>query len=425
MKKIKYFYMVSFLLFLAIMSCAENYYPEVAAWRNQRKGRGYSYAQSWWNYKEDYLLNNGLKHYGTHDWIAESALQILYEKCYNQFIEALYINTNDLKWWYLLGTEVPDSRLSYQVYLLTRCQNWVTNVIGGVYSDHRLRFETFDSEPTGALLSYVDNVAGLVGESFSWRDCQRAAYLLGVMCHLIADASYYPHVKNIQEDGALHDIRYASCVQMLTNTIYPLRTTTDFFSDIGVDLSVGFPLDHKELPSLAVREAARITRWGTSYYLDAADMHYLFYPKTEYWPLLPGSTVDIDYEKINTWTMVTRAQINLDTTAKRYFDTVGHSLYLAIYHAAAAMNYLIDIYYIDCDCTGQQGEDGQMEREIEPMGERIDEAASLKTELELFDFMGAFGVVMTLAAISIVKKLNELAKLHDIKSLEKLLSPIN
>ena len=424
MKKIKYFYLVSFLLFLAIMSCAENYYPKVAAWRNQKKAL-ITYAQTWWNFKDDYLSNNGVKHYGTHDWVAELALQVLYEKCYNQFIEALYTNTNNLKWWYLLGTEIPDSRLSYQVYLLTSCQNWVTNVMGGVGVSHNLRFETVSSEPTGPLLSSVDYAAGLVGESFSWHDCQRAAYFLGALCHLIADATYYPHVNSIPEYNAMYDRRYENCVQELTNTIYPLRTAMDFFSDIGVDLLVDFPLDHKEIPSLAVREAARITRWGTSYYLDAVDMHYLFYPKTEYWPLSSGSTVDIDYQKINTWTMLTRAQINLDPVAESYFNTVGHSLYLAIYHSAAAMNYLIDTYYIDCDCTGQQGEDGPMQREKEPMGDKIDEAASLKTELELFDFMGAFGVVMTLAAISIVKKLNELAKLHDIKSLEKLLSPFN
>ncbi|MFW9948359.1 MAG: hypothetical protein ACFFDX_16145 [Candidatus Odinarchaeota archaeon] len=46
-------------------------------------------------------------------------------------------------------------------------------------------------------------------------------------------------------------------------------------------------------------------------------------------------------------------------------------------------------------------------------------------KLDLFDFMGAFGAVMTLAAINVVKKLNELVKVHDIKQFEKLLSPLH
>ena len=59
------------------------------------------------------------------------------------------------------------------------------------------------------------------------------------------------------------------------------------------------------------------------------------------------------------------------------------------------------------------------------MGDRLDKTLTEENsiQLDLFDFMGTFGVVMTLAAISVVKKLNELAKINDIKSLEKLLSP--
>lgn len=61
------------------------------------------------------------------------------------------------------------------------------------------------------------------------------------------------------------------------------------------------------------------------------------------------------------------------------------------------------------------------------MGDRFDKTLTEENsiQLDLFDFMGAFGVVMTLAAINVVKKLNELAKVHDIKQFEKLLSPLH
>jgi hypothetical protein len=113
----------------------------------------------------------------------------------------------------------------------------------------------------------------------------------------------------------------------------------------------------------------------------------------------------------------------LRADTKSYFDTLEHNLNTAIYYSAVALNYLIGNQ--GCDCSGGQGEDGSMQRVKEPMGDRLDKTLTDENsiQLDLFDFMGAFGVVMTLAAISVVKKLNELAKINNIKDLEKLFSP--
>lgn len=404
---------MAFLFFVSVISCTGNYCPKTVAWRNQRVlGTGYKYAMTPINYEGDYLLNTGYQYYGTHDWIAESVIEVLYLKANNEFITKLHNNVDDMKWWFLLGTEVPDS--NYQVYLLTSCQNLVSNTF--VYGkSHKLRFlETSPLTPTGSLLTYVDNVAQIVGESFSWNDCQRAAYYLGALCHLISDATYYPHIYVIPEYDAYKDRQMLDCINFLSDTPYTHRSSIDFFTDSEV-LGV-FPINFKEMPRQAVIQAGIATRWGSSYYLGAEALHYSFYPDKKFWPIDPSSGIlkNPDYKQIQGWTSLTRAQINLDLEAKRYFDSLEHDLNVAIFHSAAAMNNLIHDYYHNCGCTGEQGEDGQMQRVKEPMGDRLDNAQKDENSVELgfFDFMGWFGVVMTLSALKIVKKLNELLKLN-------------
>lgn len=71
-------------------------------------------------------------------------------------------------------------------------------------------------------------------------------------------------------------------------------------------------------------------------------------------------------------------------------------------------------FYQGCGCEGELGEDRPMQRANEPMGVRWDKTLTdvNSIQLGLFDFMGGFGVIMTLTALKIVKKLNELIKLH-------------
>ena len=93
-------------------------------------------------YISDYSFNGGLHHYATHDWIAERALEILYEEGLGLlppnariFIERLYSLTDPLRlrFHYLLGTEAPDLKMSYSApgdIILFDCDGEVFSLSG-------------------------------------------------------------------------------------------------------------------------------------------------------------------------------------------------------------------------------------------------------------------------------------------------------
>ena len=123
------------------------------------------------------------------------------------------------------------------------------------------------------------------------------------------------------------------------------------------------------------------------------------------WPRQEG------YSYYESWSQVERTAINSENgIAKSYFDTVEHHLNTAIYYSAAVINKLL-VNYETCDCDDDPGDDGDYNGGGFNGGETIEKINKKEdTELETVAFMGGVGVLFSLIAIGIVKKLNTLAK---------------
>ena len=193
----------------------------------------------------------------------------------NQLVSDIYNNINNLKWWFLLGTEIPDSRYSYALTLRTSCNNIVSSNKFG--TSHQLSY----SGPTYSLVTLCPlarellKVTTLASEGLLKHDCQFFAYYAGALVHLISDATYYPHLYS----AGNNDLQLMYRVTYLTDTIYLQESPYEFFNiDEASYYFDGF--DEAE-PSLALFRAGLDTRCGNTYqmsftsqlYKDAAFMY--------------------------------------------------------------------------------------------------------------------------------------------------------
>ncbi len=415
------------ILFLSGLS----YTPNASAWKNGRNFEGmkaHGFTPLYYGF--DYLTMAGSHVYGTHDWIAESALQLLYEQCaanqqYGVFVQRLY---GDLRYWYLLGSEIPDSRPKYDVddgsftqgYLVnikTQCDNWVSN--REIHnSDHSVSFTSIDPLRATKFRLQTGTIAAtnLIQQGFMLRDCQWLAYYMGALTHFIADASYYPHVLRGWDgwEDSKRDPKFSLYVNMLTNTIYPNRLPTEFFNID--DARLKFDQSDMLAPSEAVYRTCVDTRygnsqtlmneigggWSTSEFLDATELHDIWVGNNP-WPE--------DYEECETWTLATRIQLEaLNTQNIYYFNTIEHDLNTAIYYLTCALNWLLFKYFTNCDCTGEVAADGMINEIYHEQADWLaDEEgpweAAWLAKYEMSNMISIFGLVMALISVSVVKKL--------------------
>ncbi len=166
MKKLKFLLIsIVFLSFLWII-------PLCVAWKNE------SYA----NYPDNFDYEND---YGTHDWIADAALDSLLKED-----ESSWGWLNERKEIFLLGTEAPDNG-----DLKTTLDGETVEGFGDTAKHHIY----FDQE--GSVISDEDDSAkraeecgDLAKESKEKEKFEVAAFYLGAMAHYIADMGMYSHV---------------------------------------------------------------------------------------------------------------------------------------------------------------------------------------------------------------------------------------
>jgi hypothetical protein len=142
--------------------------------------------------------------YGTHDWLAEHALDFLPEH-YRIWIDK-HFNA------YLLGTEAPDnSKLNFMDY--------------SSYGDTRKHHIYFLADASG-IVSGEDDAALRAQEEYEKakraldsQDFQSAAYYSGSMSHYIADVAVFGHVmgKNSPWGNEKHHSDYEKYVQRRTD----------------------------------------------------------------------------------------------------------------------------------------------------------------------------------------------------------------
>ncbi|MFX1312265.1 MAG: hypothetical protein ACFFHD_06600 [Promethearchaeota archaeon] len=375
------------LFFLALYFFAPllHYSSSTIAWRNN------SYILGWPSY---YSSEN----YGTHDWIAETAITILHNAYFYEFgespefINKIVSNYANMKDYFLAGTEAPDACKYNSYWIETLCKNWIESKFIPRYY-HKLRF---DGSTEGCIQRSLCILAKELGQwvdyGFNLHDGQYAAYFLGAMCHAIADATFYTHLI----DGTQGWQTYATNVQYFTSTPISQRITGQgFFSTNEAQNTVSIVIKIK--PDKATEEAGRVVmfaKWGD--YYDPYGMDY-YYPK-------PGSTIN-QWEKasnligkpIGNWIMSDWVQIESDVVCYNYFKTIENHLNVAIFYCAAAINELQQ-YWKGYDC---QPTEEDLKGHPPAFGNKEADAnkAEIKVKLRQFEAFFAFGLTGTLLSL--------------------------
>ncbi|GAH48697.1 unnamed protein product, partial [marine sediment metagenome] len=183
----------------------------VFAWRNGLHTIGTSHGTVGSKpislYKGDYTkaiaADTMRDYYGSHDWIAESALELLYNlRSSHGFLSQLWDinNPDNLRFYYLYATELPDSFLLPSTFT-TRCgfkfelKHFLTAT-----AHNRLRFyddpssQFYKQLQDDSACQSANSLYNQIVLAFEDNDCQRAAAFIGALMHVISDATYYPHM---------------------------------------------------------------------------------------------------------------------------------------------------------------------------------------------------------------------------------------
>jgi len=204
MKRIKYVHMVSgLMLFGIILSISTS---AAVAWSNGTHQVGYDIGKGVRDpipiYYADYInpvgANTKRVYYGTHDWIAESALELLYYvRPGNIFLNRLRVEptTNKmLKIYFLYGSEIPDT-YSLSPRFVTDCDyQFIRSTFPLQYKHTQSYFNGDGSPRDDTAARAADNLFHQVVLAFEAKDCQRAAAYIGAIMHVISDATMYNHV---------------------------------------------------------------------------------------------------------------------------------------------------------------------------------------------------------------------------------------
>jgi hypothetical protein len=222
MKKIIIFLIISILFFQFI--------PLIYAWGNN----SYGYNEIDYDYNTDY---------GTHDWIADKALSILYND-----------NLESWKWLmerrtiFLIGTESPDNS---DVFMIL---NEITVEGFGDTVNHHIYFNeggTIFEDDAGLRAKTCGDIAN---SYINENKYDIASFYLGAMCHYIGDMGMYSHTSrnNISPDYINFDLHHSD-IESYTNT-----RTNDF-----TNLNEFFQFSSFTIENKAPYEVAKELAWDT------------------------------------------------------------------------------------------------------------------------------------------------------------------
>ncbi|MHA1291253.1 MAG: zinc dependent phospholipase C family protein [Promethearchaeota archaeon] len=266
------------------------------AWKNG----SYAYNKLDYDYEEDF---------GTHDWIASAALDVLLEDDHSQWSWL-----EERKEIYLLGTEAPDNG-----DLETHLDGETVEGFGDTAKHHVYYNEDgsiANNEDDGALRA--KSCGDLADQCMEDNKLDQAAFYFGAMTHYIADLSMYAHIaeNNVAPyytDFDEHHAQVEGYVQTRTNEYDNLEEFFEFF-DIDVDekkpydaaIDLGWDTYKDPDPSESINR-------------DAKWLHDNFFTDWE------DNKDDCDKDT---------------TTHQLYYDRIEENLNNAIEAIVAAMNYI-------------------------------------------------------------------------------------
>ena len=144
--------------------------------------------------------------------------------------------------------------------------------------------------------------------------------------------------------------------------------------------------------------------WTITEYIDATELHDMWVSSNRPWPE--------NKDGCDLSTKATRAFLEGQHLSwANYFWTIEHDLNACVYYLACALNWVLNENFVNCDCTGEVGNDGLMEYYTQAEAdwvaneEGVWEAGWL-VKYQLANIMSMFGLVMALIAVSVVKRLD-------------------
>ena len=286
----------TFGLILAVL-IVNLYVGSVSAWKNG-------------SYADDPAEYNYVDHYGSHDWIADYALQAL-----------MAINSSEWQWLedrkeiYYVGTEAPDNS-GIDIIL-------DGDVIEG-YGDTTYHHVYFNED--GTIKDNEDDSAirakwcgDWADVSYSDGDFDKAAFYLGAMTHYIADLAMYAHiVPNYEDPYNLNFDEHHAAIEGYVNTrTNEYEEMDEFFHITAINVSSMNPYD-----------AAIQLAWET--YKDP----------------FPTASVTRDAFWLHTnhftgWAQTYSSRMSeTNETKLQYYDRFEENLWNAISKCASSMNYI-------------------------------------------------------------------------------------
>jgi len=167
LRRVKKYLLITMMLSILMVSISS-----ASAWKNG----SYGYNREDYSYEDDY---------GTHDWIAEAALEILLTEAKDSWT---WLADENLKIIYLLGTEAPDNSQLKTTLDMDEVEGF------GDTTKHHVYFDENDEilEDDSALRA--KKCADLADVYLEENKREKAAFYLGAMTHYIADLAMYAHV---------------------------------------------------------------------------------------------------------------------------------------------------------------------------------------------------------------------------------------
>ncbi|MFW9990103.1 MAG: hypothetical protein ACFFC3_15775 [Candidatus Odinarchaeota archaeon] len=423
MKKLNIMYIIVGLIFISLISGSIS----TVAWKNGEHMVGTYDGDPGWQqnpvsiYKNYYFNPTSTLtlriYYGTHDWIAESALELLYSlRGSDEFLRQLWDinNPDELRFYYLYGTELPDSWM-IPSGLTFRCNPGAKFTPGmfGSTSHNKLRFYDDGSLRDDSACQVANRVYDRVKQAFQLNDCQMAALFIGALMHIVADATYYAHVLENARSWAFEE--------------HVMYVTFKTWTDVGGDRSNEFfnldevrgKLTAADMfnPYQATLLAGESTRFGSAlpHIMDAeflrdsapSNVNHKFWADIQgYWSA---------YSQEISWTHSIRPNVPY-TSIRKYFDTIEHNLNQAVYYCATVLNYILEFAgYKNCDCGSGSGNNPNPPP---PDGDKegVKDSLSLSVKqfegLFYFNMMGLMATAIALAILPKTKLLEELLPLY-------------
>ncbi|MBA7602217.1 hypothetical protein ES703_09303 [subsurface metagenome] len=197
---------ISLFLFSFAFPC---FVQEAYAWKNFDTNAAPYYARSWGEYNYDL-------DYGTHDWIADFAVDTIVS---NPLLAVKWIDTNGNAFWssrnkriFLYATYGPDCS---DVWFRTRHNQIIHGQ--GDQTHHHITFNKDTMERTGSWAADKADAFALAAiYALADGDCGTAAFFLGEMAHYISDMSCFFHVKR---DGSLSNLHNLYEQRVLDRTL--------------------------------------------------------------------------------------------------------------------------------------------------------------------------------------------------------------